>query len=653
MSRETDTKPPTIKQDPDGEDVTPTVDVKPKPLIKMAARGRAHKNLVALDQCTWSYHGWETDKETAEDSHFNSPSKFPDALTKMQRRQDTHEGDRSHANLVALDAITWTYKGWKDDKKVAECHHCSGRDGTLQASIGAMKRKQALHDGDRSDAQLKRLDALACSYDGWKGDRQEAERLHVGSSFSFQFDGQLAKMVNKQAAHERAAAEKASHSTASLQKQDDDTASDKTLAPGGNIFDSNSGFGDSDGDDDTSDDETSDEDTSDDDTSDDDTSDDDTSTSKAGARKIKSEPKVEDLATGIKLPVAFSTATWSYPDWLHDFSEATNAFKSDPSSFDSKFKEMKAKQKAHPVVFDHVHFTYPGWETDKLEAVQIYTSDRRAFERKLKAMKRMQKAHERASDPQLAALDALVLTFPGWKDAKDQAENSFVEWKHTFEKEMNKLQKLQNLHDKSDPKLEDLFATNWTYPGWKKDKSKAKEYYIDSYDCVNRRDRFVRFDDKLQGMKHKQEAHEGADATCPIMLLDSKDDDPSDGAAAAPVVLEGDGTAGCPIVLGDESSAGKRRRRRRRRSPTKKRRKGQQTTSRNPTVDVSSKCVVCLKSEISHEFDCGHRCVCKQCSSWALNQGNCPICRKKVTSASEAAPKDTRGAMVDLTNKPN
>lgn len=102
------------------------------------------------------------------------------------------------AMTEALDALaaSLTYDG--HDQHILEARHFVEVDESQAKSrMESMRRRQALHDGDRSDEQLRRLDACAegLEYPGWREDVQRAEAHHVSTPSLF--DGLLMVMQAK------------------------------------------------------------------------------------------------------------------------------------------------------------------------------------------------------------------------------------------------------------------------------------------------------------------------------------------------------------------------------------------------------------------------------------------------------------------------
>jgi len=145
--------------------------------------GRMHPNLAALDTVTWSYPGWQKDKESAEKSHFYHTGAFESDIMKMRKKQEMHNGNRSHPNLQALDALHLTYPGWQNDRAKAEWTHCE-YPLLFASDLERMEHKKQLHDGNRTHANIRALDALQLTYPGWQLDKERAEKAHIGEGLS-------------------------------------------------------------------------------------------------------------------------------------------------------------------------------------------------------------------------------------------------------------------------------------------------------------------------------------------------------------------------------------------------------------------------------------------------------------------------------------
>ena len=122
-----------------------------------------------------TYDGWEGDvgyveRRWANDGHVDIQSE----VGRMLRKQCLHEGDRSDAALQMLDDAKQglTYPGWEEDVGYVETGWVIGGHVDIPEKVGRMRRKQCLHEGDRSDAALQVLDGVkqGLTYPGWEKD---------------------------------------------------------------------------------------------------------------------------------------------------------------------------------------------------------------------------------------------------------------------------------------------------------------------------------------------------------------------------------------------------------------------------------------------------------------------------------------------------
>ena len=96
---------------------------------------------------SFSYHGWEQDVEEAEWIRTSNPSLFDHRLRAIILKQTLHSGDRSHPQLVALDAlVAWglSYYGWEQDVKRAEANHID-HPSLFEAGLHLIRHKQIQH----------------------------------------------------------------------------------------------------------------------------------------------------------------------------------------------------------------------------------------------------------------------------------------------------------------------------------------------------------------------------------------------------------------------------------------------------------------------------------------------------------------------------
>ena len=136
----------------------------------------------------FSYDGWKQDAEIAEERDIKYPEHPICAwavLDTMLRKQQVHDGDRSHPFIRKLDALTPTlsYAGWEADARKLEwpeansdtvyTHALCGmgmRGDEFDTELEWMRQKQVAHvkdrqnnyvpGSDRSHANLRRLDDM-------------------------------------------------------------------------------------------------------------------------------------------------------------------------------------------------------------------------------------------------------------------------------------------------------------------------------------------------------------------------------------------------------------------------------------------------------------------------------------------------------------
>ena len=130
-----------------------------------------------------TYDGWECDAEIVEDCWVSggTSASIKERVAQMRRKQCLHEGDRSDALLQVLDGATqgFTYPGWELDHEMAEDDWAEGfvAAASIKERVEQMRRKQCLHEGDRSDALLQVLDGATqgLTYPGWELDHEMVE----------------------------------------------------------------------------------------------------------------------------------------------------------------------------------------------------------------------------------------------------------------------------------------------------------------------------------------------------------------------------------------------------------------------------------------------------------------------------------------------
>ena len=165
--------------------------------------------MQALDAIkpTLSYGGWQRDVAEVEDGLVRcGPSVALRMLAKMRRKQRLHEGDRSDVVLQVLDEVNQglTYDGWETDVDRVERDWIGGWGTNIHAVREKMRRKQRLHEGDRSDVVLEVLDDVkrGLAYESWEQDVRTVERDWIEGEDTEDIREMLAKMQRKKRLHE-------------------------------------------------------------------------------------------------------------------------------------------------------------------------------------------------------------------------------------------------------------------------------------------------------------------------------------------------------------------------------------------------------------------------------------------------------------------
>jgi len=165
--------------------------------------------LQALDTIkpALSYGGWQQDAAEVEDGLVRcGPSVALSLLAKMRRKQRLHGGDRSDVELQVLDEVKQglAYDGWEKDVGRVERDWVGGWNTNIHAVREKMRRKQRLHEGDRSDVVLQVLDGVkqGLAYESWEQDVRTVERDWAEGEDAEEIQEMLAKMRRKQRLHE-------------------------------------------------------------------------------------------------------------------------------------------------------------------------------------------------------------------------------------------------------------------------------------------------------------------------------------------------------------------------------------------------------------------------------------------------------------------
>ena len=108
-----------------------------------------------------TYNGWECDAETVKDLWVRgrTSASIKERVEQMRRKQRLHEGDRSDAVLQVLDGATQglTYPGWELDHEMVEDRWVGGfiTAASIKGRVDEMRRKQRLHDSDKKSPMMK------------------------------------------------------------------------------------------------------------------------------------------------------------------------------------------------------------------------------------------------------------------------------------------------------------------------------------------------------------------------------------------------------------------------------------------------------------------------------------------------------------------
>ena len=124
-------------------------------VVMNAGDGRPIPELAAVYELEplMTYDGWERDAKSQESDWVYGSSTAADiksAVERMRRKQRLHEGDRSDVVLQMLDDATqgFTYDRWERDAKSQESDWVYGgiTAAGIESAVERMRRKQRLHD---------------------------------------------------------------------------------------------------------------------------------------------------------------------------------------------------------------------------------------------------------------------------------------------------------------------------------------------------------------------------------------------------------------------------------------------------------------------------------------------------------------------------
>ena len=178
------------------------------------------------------------------------------------------------------------------------------------------------------------------------------------------------------------------------------------------------------------------------------------------------------------------------------------------------------EDRSHPnlQMLDSLQLSYPGFERDKREAEAVHFGHATlnlSFDAAIRRLRVKQRAHEEQrsiktihrSHPNLVSLDALKLTYPGWKKDVERAEN--IHNKNSdcdFFDVLRRLQikQLRHENDRSHYRLVAIDQLKLSYPGWKADiRSLEKFHFEEAFflpgDSL--------FQNKLDSLKRRQQIY--------------------------------------------------------------------------------------------------------------------------------------------------
>lgn len=337
---------------------------------------RTHPNLKLVDELRRSvtYDGHEEDIDELERNHLDAEEyNFESNLFKINEKERMYYGDRSHSRLVKLDGIRdkLTYDGWKKDFKAAEQKHVDNDEYDFETSCRMLERKQAIHEGDYTNEDLKLWYSLQLSYPGWETDYHEAMINHK-DGFNLG-EMHMLRMSEKQKMHE---SDRSHPHLVSL-----DICSSFFNYPGWrkDVKEAEKFHLDL--------------------LSDTDTTSKFSSFLKCLVRKQrKHETGEEDLSTMHPIQRRIVETKWDYPGWEEDIEGISTLCYE--NLFESELEKCQLKQMmhnndfgSHPALIrlDAMKLSYPGWEED-VEDAKTYLREngyeiwKRQFDHKIEAM---------------------------------------------------------------------------------------------------------------------------------------------------------------------------------------------------------------------------------------------------------------------------
>ena len=143
------------------------------------------KRLAALAALDLSFPSNDIDKLQVERwlktevCNEKTDSIFRDKLDGLRNKDQLFAGDRSHPNIKELDGLSLTHDGWEEGYRNAVAAHCNSPSKSFSSHLHRLRQMEAISKGDRSHWRLVELDSLSLSYPGWKEDATEIEEWHL------------------------------------------------------------------------------------------------------------------------------------------------------------------------------------------------------------------------------------------------------------------------------------------------------------------------------------------------------------------------------------------------------------------------------------------------------------------------------------------
>ena len=365
----------------------------------------------------------KTDKRVT----FSTMALFGNPMTAPNRVQ---QGYGPLPNQIELNSLNLSYPGWEDDVKIEMEAHMEGRD--IRHRIPRLLEAQRVHDGNRSHWRLIELDFLDLSYPGWEVDVKEAERFHIRNGECILSDSAFSRMIMGLRSKQQLLNGDRSHPN--LQRldslelnypgwQDEFVSVEKDYQCGDYCFEQK-------------------------------------------LFVLEERQRMYDDDRSHPRLLELDRCSFNYPGWDGDLRKTEEAHLQQvvgSPTFETCLLSMKNKEqmivmglRSHPnlVRLDRLRFTYFDWETDFLAAEQAHQSGSQdKFESKFEILKvRQRVSWGRRSHPHLVQLDELELTYPGWQEDFQTAQQLHLSREITmsreilFERLVEKMKDEQTLH---------------------------------------------------------------------------------------------------------------------------------------------------------------------------------------------------------------